>query len=84
MQPDVIRIGWLLEKVCRYATRVAATMVAAVAMLMVAAIGGNVVLHADQAVGMVMMRNDRNHQHHDADEEQEKRYVLFLSHSFFI
>lgn len=84
MQPNVIRVGRLLEEMRRYASGIAATMVTAVAMLMVAAIGSDIILHANQSVGMVMMGNDRYHQHHDADEEQEKRNVLFLFHSSIV
>ncbi|OCL20929.1 hypothetical protein AOQ65_06000 [Bacteroides fragilis] len=43
----------------------------------------HVVFHANHAVGMVVMGNDRYHQHNNADEEQKREYVPFIPHSYF-
>ena len=76
--------GSLLQEVCGDATSVAAAVLFVVCICIVgvsATIGGDVVLHANQTVGMVMVGHDRNHQHHQADGKQEKCDVLFLFHT---
>ena len=77
-------IGSLLQEVCGGAASVAATVLFVVCICIVgvsAAVGSEVVLHANQAVGMVMVGHDGNHQHHQADGKQKKCDVLFLFHT---
>jgi hypothetical protein len=54
----------LLEEVRGHASGVTAAMVTSVAMLMSAATGSDIILHANQSVGMMMMGNDGYHQHY--------------------
>ena len=64
-----------------HASGVAAAMFAARALMLAAPVGRQVVFHADYAVFVVMMRNDRYYQHNHADEEQEICDVPFRFHS---
>lgn len=49
---------------------------------MFAAVGSDIVFHTYQSVCMMMVRNDRYHQHNQADEEKEYGYMLSFFHSF--
>ena len=84
MRIGILRLGRLLYKVAHYAPgRVAAMMLVGGAMMvMFTAIGSEVVFHTYQAVGVVMMRNDGNHQYQHTDEKQHSGDVLFPFHSF--
>ena len=61
--------------------RVATAVFVVWAMMLSAAIGGDVILHAYYSVGMMMVGNDGYHQHYQADEKKNIGYVLFLFHS---
>lgn len=63
-----------------HASGVAAAMFAARALMLAAPVGRQVVFHADYAVFVVMMRNDRYYQHNHADEEQKVCNVPFRFH----
>lgn len=64
-----------------HASRVATAVFVVWAMMLSAAIGGDVILHAYYSVGMMMVGNDGYHQHYQADEKKNIGYVLFLFHS---
>ncbi|EXY94147.1 hypothetical protein M081_3740 [Bacteroides fragilis str. 3998 T(B) 4] len=40
-----------------------------------------VVLHANHAIGMMMMGDNRYNQHDHADEKEKRDYVPFIPHS---
>ena len=48
-------------------------------LMLAAPVGRQVVFHADYAVFVVMMGNDRYYQHNHADEEQKYAMYLFVS-----
>ena len=83
MRVGVIGLGHLLYEVGRHTPGgVAAMMAVGGGMMMFAAIGVAVVFQAYQAVGVVMMGNDGNHQYQQTDEKQRSGYVSFPFHSF--
>ena len=81
MHNAIVRTGCLLEEVGRQATGIAAAMLAARTLMMTTSLGRNVVLHANHAIIMVMVGNNRHYQHNHADEKQEISNVPFLFHS---
>ncbi len=74
--------GSLLYEMSREASGVATAMSGVGSMVMFATVGGDIVLHTYQSVCMMMVGNDRDHQHDQADEEKKYGYVLSLFHSF--
>jgi len=72
--------GGLLEEMCGDASRVATAMFAFRVVMLLATVGRDVVFHADQPVVMVVMRNNRHHQHDYADEYQKKCDIPFIPH----
>jgi len=69
-----------LEEMGGHASGVAAAMFAARTLMLAAPVGRQVVFHADYAVFVVMMGNDRYYQHNHADEEQKVCNVPFRFH----
>ena len=84
MRPSVIRSGSLLEEMCGNTSRIAATMLVFRAVVLSAATGSDVILHAYQPVAVVVMGNNRYHQHDHADEYQKIGNVPFTLHPFFL
>lgn len=74
--PSWVSVG----KMGGHTSGVAAAMFAARALMLAAPVGRQVVFHADYAVFVVMMGNDRYYQHNHADEEQKVCNVPFRFH----
>lgn len=45
---------------------------------------GNIMLHANHAVGMMVMWNSRHTQHDNADQEEKIDYVSFILHGVLL
>ena len=43
--------------------------------------GRNIMFHANHAIGMMMMGDNRYDQHDHADEKEKRDYVPFIPHS---
>ena len=73
----------LLEEMVGDASRLAAAVcfVSRFRKMLLAAVGADVVFHAKQAVGMVMVGKDGHCHHQQADDEQEKWDVSFALHA---
>lgn len=84
MRPSVVRSGSLLEEMCGDASRVAAAMLIFRGVLLSATTGGDIILHAYQPVAVMVVRNNRYHQHDHADEYQKICDVPFILHSSFL
>ena len=85
VQDSVVRTGYALKEMSSHTPLVATTMTATrifVLMMATSFFLRQIAFHANQTIVMMMMRNDRHHQHDHADEEQEKCDVPFLFHSF--
>lgn len=81
MRIRLMGIGCLLYEVVRHTPGgIATAMSIERIMMMFAAVGRHLIFHAYQTIDMMVVRNDRNHQHHHADEKQEINYVPFLFH----
>lgn len=81
MQRTVVRTGCLLKEMRGDTSRIAAAMLLLGDVFLSAAIGSHIVLHAYQPVVVMVMGNDRYHQHDHADEHKEICDIPFSLHS---
>jgi len=82
MRNNIIGPGYLLYEMSGETSCVATAMSGVGGMMVFAAVGGDIVLHTNRPVCMMMMGDDRYHQHNQADEEKKYGYVLSLFHTF--
>ena len=83
MCPSVVRAGSLLEKVSSNTSRIATAMFAIRGVLLSATIGSYVILHTYQPIIVMVVRNNRYHQHDHADEYKKECYVPCSLHPYF-
>ncbi len=78
----LVRIGCLLVEMGGHAACSATAVFATGILMMATPVGRQIAFHADGAVFMVVMGDDRYYQHKHADKEEEVCNVPFRFHPF--